>query len=156
MRYYEILKEDVNMTKDQIINKMLSILETVEEKYKNQSSTNTSSSPAAPNTSIFRATQSGFIRMVPGTYESVWSYSEKKYIKQIKSYGALQVGTLIDPSIRKEMFQDIGELLKQEFGNEVDTIQDGYLILVDEGKEYPTRVVLDYQFGTNYCSFVIK
>lgn len=145
-----------NMDKSEVVGKMLEILEMVCEKYNEHSSNITKSVPSAPNTASFRATQSGFIRMAGMVYKNDWSYSEKKYVKKVVSYGALQVGTLVPTEIRKEISNDIGNRLNQAFGSYLDSYDGGWFVLVDEGKEYPTRVFLDTVYGSNYISFMVK
>ena len=144
------------MDKSEVVGKMLDILEMVCEKYKDQAISGTKSIPGGPNTQTFRLVQSGFIRMAGMVYKNDWSYTEKKYIRKVSSYAALQVGTLVPVEIRKEISNDIGNLLNQEFGRYVDSYDGGWFVLVDEGKDYPTRVFIDTVYGSNYTSFILK
>ena len=134
--------------------KVISILVRLEKRFADKQVGGTRSVPSAPNTSVFRATQSGFIRTT--SHHRSTGYAGMQYRREF----ALQVGSLVAPEDDAAIKKALIYAMKRAFGDRLTYTEgnhwkDPRFIVECDGPISENKVIVSQDFGTNYSTWFL-
>lgn len=134
--------------------KVISILVRLEKRFADKQVEGTRSVPSAPNTSVFRATQSGFIRTT--SHHRSTGYAGMQHRREF----ALQVGALVTREDKAAIKKALVYAMKRAFGDrltytEGDRWNDPRFLVECDGPISENKVVVAQDFGTNYSTWFL-
>ena len=134
--------------------KIIAILVRIEKRFADKQVEGTITIPSSPNTSMFRAVQSGFIRTT--SHHRSAGYSGMSYPREY----ALQVGALVSREDKDAIKKALMYAMKRAFGGrltytEEDKWSGPYFRVECDGPEGKNKAIVSQDYGTNYSTWFL-